>query len=201
MYIPSRKAAQILGLHPNTLRKWADDGRIQHIRTESGQRLYDVDSYLGNAAKRTVVCYCRVSSYSQKDDLTRQVSFLRERYPNAEIVKDIGSGLNYKRKGLKSILGRCLRGEKLEVVVAHRDRLARFGFEILEWIIRERGGKLVVLDDAIREPEQELTEDLLTLIHVFSCRLIGMRNDKDKKDKDDAKRVAAEAARYVVEHL
>ena len=200
-YLPSREAARILGLHPNTLRKYADEGRIPHIRTASGQRRYDVDSYLGRSAQRAVVCYCRVSSPGQRDDLESQVQFMRERYPEAEIVKDVGSALNYKRKGLRSLLGRALRGEKLEIVVAHKDRLVRFGFELIEYILEELGSRIVVLDDRIREPEQELTEDLLTIIHVFSGRLYGLRNYKSKKDKDAAHKVAEKAAEYVVGHL
>ncbi len=200
-YISSKKASEILGLHPNTLRKYADEGKIEHIKTSSGQRRYNVDSFLCDSKSETIICYCRVSSYSQKPELDNQVKWMREQYPRAEIIKDIGSALNYKRKGLKSILGRCVSGEKLIVVVAYRDRLARFGFELIEWIINEYGGKVVVLNNNIREPEQELTEDLLTIIHVFSCRLYGIRNYKNKKNKDATNKIAEDAARYVVEEL
>jgi predicted site-specific integrase-resolvase len=130
-WYPSRKAAQILGVHPNTLRRWADAGKIAHVRTEAGQRLYDVDSFIGKSSQRIGVCYCRVSSAKQKDDLERQVEFMRSKFPGYQIVTDIGSGLNYQRKGLKSLLGRLLDREKLRLVVAHRDRLARFGFELI----------------------------------------------------------------------
>ncbi|MEN8219807.1 MAG: recombinase family protein [Pseudomonadota bacterium] len=100
------------------------------------------------------------------------------------IVKDVGSGLNYKRRGLKSILERAMRGEQLEIVVAHKDRLARFGlgggaatsFELIEWIIQENGGKIVVLKQTNLSPEQELTNVLLNILHVFSCRMHGLRN-------------------------
>jgi len=200
-YLPSRKAARILGLHPNTLRKYADEGRIKSIKTASGQRRYDVDGYLSADTQPTVVCYCRVSSYGQRDDLTRQIASVSEQFPGAEIVKDIGSALNYQRKGLKSLLGRCLRGEKLKIVVAHRDRLARFGFELIDWLVRECGGSVVVLNDAVREPERELTEDLLTIIQVFSRRLYGPRNYKSKKNQDVAKQVATEGAEFVVRNL
>lgn len=200
-YLPSRKAAQILGLHPNTLRKYADEGRIQNIKIASGQRRYNVDSYLSSATQPAVVGYCRVSSYGQRDDLARQSAAVSERFPGAEVVKDIGSALNYKRKGLTSLLGRCLRGAKLQIVVAHRDRLARFGFELIDWLVRECGGSIVVLNNAVREPERELTEDLLTIIHVFSYCLYGLRNDKSKKNQDVAKQVATEGAEFVVRNL
>ncbi|MBD2555186.1 recombinase family protein, partial [Limnothrix sp. FACHB-708] len=98
-YIPLRKAVEFLGLHPNTLRKYADEGKIETIRNEAGQRLYNVESYGRKATRSTVVCYCRVSSAKQRDDLARQVQFMRDRYPDAEIIQDIGSGLNFKRKG------------------------------------------------------------------------------------------------------
>ncbi|MBK1694352.1 IS607 family transposase [Chromatium weissei] len=200
-YLPSRKAAQILGLHPNTLRKYADEGRIPSIKTASGQRRYDVGGYLSSATPPTVVCYCRVSSYGQRDDFARQIASVAERFPGAEVVKDIGSALNYQRKGLKSLLGRCLRGEKLTIVVAHRDRLARFGFELIDWLVRECGGSIVVLNDAIREPERELTEDLFTVIHAISCRFYGLRNNKSKKNQIATKQVAMEGAEFVVRNL
>lgn len=201
MFVPSREAARLLGLHPNTLRRYADEGRIKTIRTASGQRRYNVDDYLGSAIGRTTVCYCRVSSGSQKDDLRSQVEFMQTKYPCAEVVTDIGSGLNYQRKGLKSLLGRCLRGEKLSIVVAHKDRLARFGFELIEWIVGELGSELVVLNDTKTEPERELTQDLLTIVHVFSCRLYGLRSDKGKKDQNAAKQTAKKIVECVDGYL
>jgi len=188
-YLPSRKACELLGVHPNTLRSWAKNGKINYIKTASGQRKYDVDAYLGIQREQDVICYCRVSSYKQKDDLQRQVEFMQEQYPNAEIVKDIGSGLNYKRKGLKAILERAMSGDKLQVVVAHKDRLMRFGFELVEWIVQRSGGEIVVLKQTHLSPEQELTADLLNILQVFSCRLHGLRDYKKQvyqalSDKD-----------------
>ncbi len=202
-YVPSREAAKILGLHANTLRKYADEGRIATYRTASGQRRFDVDSYLGAAveAKPVIIGYCRVSSPAQKPDLERQAQYLRECYPGVEIIQDVGSALNYQRKGLKSLLGRCLRGEKLTVVVAHKDRLVRFGFELIAWIIRECGSELVVLSGDKREPERELAEDLLAIVHVFACRRYGRRNYQSKKNQDAANAVASEAAELVVGRL
>lgn len=175
-YESSRKAALILGVHPNTLRRMADDGDIETIRI-SGQRKYNVEAYLG-PVKSAVVCYCRVSSYKQKDDLARQVSFMQERYPEAEIIKDIGSGINFKRKGLNAILERAMRGTNVTLVVAHRDRLARFGHELIRFVVESNGGKLVVLSEDALSPEVELTKDLLNILHIFSCRMHGLRNYK-----------------------
>jgi len=125
-----------------------------------------------------LVCYCRVSSYQQKDDLQRQVEYIGDKYPEAEIIKDIGSGLNYKRKGLKALLQRAMSGESITLMVAHRDRLARFGIELITRVIESNGGKVVVLKQDSLSPEQELTADLLNILHVFSCRMQGFRNYK-----------------------
>ena len=178
-YIPGRKAAVQLGIHQNTLRRYSDEGRIQTIRTASGQRRYDVDAFVRESADAVVVCYCRVSSAKQREDLVRQVCFMRERYPNAEIVSDIGGGLNFRRKGLVSILERLHRGDKLRIVVAHRDRLARFGFELIQWLAEQNGGGVLVLNNADYSPEQELTQDILAILHTFSCRLHGLRRYKN----------------------
>ena len=169
MYVPSRIACKQLGICANTLRKLANNDKIPHYITDHGQRRYDVDSYLGLKKEVVTVCYCRVSSYKQKDDLMRQVAYMASKYPKAEIVKDIGSGLNYKRKGLKTLLGRAIRGEPIELVVAYRDRLARFGVELITQVIESSGGSVVVLKQIDLSPEQELTADLLNILHVFSC--------------------------------
>jgi len=180
MYVSSRIAQKELGVHANTLRSWANNGKIDYIRTHSGQRKYNVQKYLGKHTQATRIVYCRVSSSKQKDDLRRQVEFMQDKYPEAEIVEEIGSGLNYKRKGLKAILERAMQGERIELVVAYRDRLTKFGFELIEWILEKNGGKLVVLDQSIFSPEQELTKDLLSILHIFSARLHGLRSYKDK---------------------
>ncbi|MEN9849445.1 MAG: hypothetical protein RL368_2185, partial [Pseudomonadota bacterium] len=152
-YYSSREASKILNVHANTLRKWADSGKIEAIKTAAGQRRYNLDQYLQNSRQKITVCYCRVSSAKQRDDLARQVDFMREKYPNAEIIKDIGSGLNFKRKGLKALLERAMRGDSIELVVAHRDRLARFGQDLIRQVIEFNGGKLVVLDQSTCSPE------------------------------------------------
>jgi putative resolvase len=166
-YIPLRKAVEFLGLHANTLRKYADEGKIKSIKNEAGQRLYDVESYQRGAIGTAVICYCRVSSTKQRDDLARQADFMRQKYPDAEIIQDIGSGLNFKRKGLQALLVRLMRGEQLTIAVACRDRLCRFGFELFEFMVQQNGGKIVVLSNPVHCPETELTADLLAILHVF----------------------------------
>lgn len=189
MLVPLRKAIELTGLSANTLRKYGDDGKIKIQRIGKGQRLFDVSDLLtanGKQGGKPVVCYCRVSSAKQKDDLARQVVYMRERFPNADIIKDIGSGLNYKRKGLQAILQRVLQGDKLTVVVAHRDRLCRFGFDLIRFLVEQNGGEVMVLDRDDVSPQRELTEDLLSILHVFSQRLPGLRRyeSKIKEDKD-----------------
>ena len=174
-YLPSRKAAAQLGLHPQTLRRYARQGKTPFYRNSGGQRLYDVDAFLRGEADAETVCYCRVSSPKQRGDLQRQVAQMRELYPDAQVVTDIAGGLNWKRKGLSSILERLHRGDKLTLVVAHRDRLARFGFELIEWLVQQNGREVVVLNQPDASPESELTEDLLSILHTFSCRMHGLR--------------------------
>lgn len=183
-YLPLRKAVERLGLHPNTLRKYADDGIIPSIRNPAGQRLFDVDAWLRIAEQSAVICYCRVSSYKQRDDLARQIERMQALYPQAGIIKDIGSGLNFKRKGLRSLLERLMRGDKLKVVVTHRDRLARFGFDLFKFLIEKNGGELLVLDAGVGSPESERTEDLLAILHHFSYRMHGQRGYKGQADKN-----------------
>ena len=185
-YVPLRKAVEKLGLHPNTLRRYADQGQIETIRTKAGQRLFNVESYIMGATQSALICYCRVSSNKQKDDLHRQVAYMQSVYPEAEIVQDVGSGLNFNRKGLRSLLDRLMRGDQLEIVVACRDRLARFGFELIEYLAERNGGKIVVLDSSEHCPESELVQDILAIIQIFSCRLHGLRKygNKIKKDRD-----------------
>ena len=184
--VPLRKAVERTGLHPNTLRKYADEGRIYSIRNAANQRLFDVDNFIRESRPQTdyQICYCRVSSTKQRDDLDRQIAYMVSLFPQAEIIKDIGSGLNFKRKGLKTLLERLMRGDQFTLIVACRDRLVRFGFELIEWMVEHNGGKIVVLDNTVHCPETELTADLLSIIQVFSCRMHGLRK-YGKKIKED----------------
>ncbi len=174
-YLPSRKAAERLGLHPQTLRRYARQGKIPFYRNFGGQRLYDVDTFLRGQTDPETVCYCRVSSAKQRGDLQRQVAQMWELYPTAQIVTDVAGGLNWKRKGLLSILERLRHGDKLQIVVAHRDGLARFGFELIQWLVQQNGVSVVVLNQPDASPESELTGDLLAILHSFSCRMHGLR--------------------------
>ena len=185
-YVKLSEAVERTGLHPHTLRKYADSGAIQAIRTPTGQRLFNIDAFLADKFETTTtILYARVSSYKQKDDLERQIAYLKSKAPAAEVITDISSGLNFKRKGLNALLERSLSGDKLIVVVAHRDRLAQFGFELIEWLIQRNGGKVVVLSKShLTSPADELTADLLAILAVFAARMHGLRKYRDQIAQD-----------------
>jgi putative resolvase len=203
-YVKLRQAVELTGLHPNTLRKYADEGKIETLRTPYGQRLFNCESFLSIPSASKIILYCRVSSPKQRKDLDSQIASLVSLYPQAEVIKDIGSGLNYKRKGLKAILERASSSDKFTLVVAHKDRLARFGVELIEHMLTINGCQLLVLNDDVRksDPQRELTEDLLAIIHIFSCRLYGQRrysNSNNQKQEDSS--VPIDAAKEDIERL
>jgi len=194
-YITTKEAKEISKVTVKTLRIWDKEGKVRTIRTESNARRYnlkDIQNAVGIGfviKNKEKICYCRVSSKKQMDDLERQKDFFRNKFPNHKLVTDVGSGLNWKRKGLKTLLVRAMRGDISEIVVAHRDRLSRFTFELLEWLFKHNGVKLVVLNEKKdHSTDQELTDDILSIIHVYSCRKMGQRryrngNSEDKEDK------------------
>jgi putative resolvase len=189
-----QKAVKTYGLNVQTLRKWADEGHLHSWRSPSNTRMFnstDINKFLKldkhqNITQQRQIVYCRVSSAKQKDDLERQIELLKHRYPDHDLVSDIGSGINFHRKGLQTILELCLRRELKEVVVAHKDRLCRFAFDLVKSIIEKSGGRIIVLDeDHEKSDEQELAEDLLSIIHVFSCRQMGKRRYSTPKEIQD----------------
>lgn len=208
-FIGVAEASKICGMHPHTLRKYSNEGKIKSYKTPSGQTKFDkqyleemcnVASITEKIPKidRVNYIYTRVSTKKQKDDLQRQIDFIRKRRPEYDTyttLSDIASGINFKRKGLETILDSCLQGSIGELVIAHRDRLSRFGFELIKLFVEKSGGKLTVLDDERnKSSEQELSEDLLSIIHIYSCRQMGKRSyqvknideiTKDKTETDD----------------
>ncbi len=185
-YKPPREAAQTLGITVDHLRRMERAGEITCIRTGGGHRRYDVQSFIDAQIGRdiTTIGYCRVRGKSQSDALASQVAYLQKHYPDAEIIKDFGSGINFKRKGLRTLLERILRGDKLRVVVAHRDRLARFGCEVIQFLVEQNGGEVVVLNETVYSPTEELRADLLAILHVFSYRMYGLRRYRDQIKED-----------------
>jgi putative resolvase len=188
-YVPPRVAATRLGVSTKTLERWLAEGKIEGIFTQGGQRRYNLDSIIpvrrGNPAdERATLLYARVSSRSQKSDLEQQILFLKSRYPDAEIITDIGSGLNFKRKGLQTLLDRVLSNTCKLIIVAHKDRLCRFGFDLISWLCTRQQAKILVLDQKNLSPEREMVEDILAIVHVFSCRLYGLRKYKKQIVED-----------------
>ncbi|NEQ41945.1 MAG: IS607 family transposase, partial [Okeania sp. SIO3I5] len=165
----------------SSLRRWDEVGKIKAIKTPSGHRRYsiaEIEQAGGLPRAITTVCYARVSSHSQRDDIERQIELLLSRFPEAEIVSEVGSGLNFKRKGFLSILDRICTGDIKRLVVAHPDRLVRFGFELVKWLCERNECQLLVQGDSKQSPEPELVQDMLSIIHCFSSRLYGLRRYK-----------------------
>ncbi|WP_017715332.1 IS607 family transposase [Kamptonema formosum] len=185
-YVKPKEAAEALGVHERTLRRWEGEGRIEAIRTPSGQRRYNIESYTTKSGKdnRKVVAYARVSSRAQQSDLNRQVATLSSLYPQAEVIAEIGGGLNFKRKKLLALLEQILSGDIRLVVVAHKDRLARFGFDLFRWLCEQNGCELVVLNETSLSPDREMVEDILAILHGFSSRLYGLRKYKAQVKED-----------------
>lgn len=198
-YISLKEAVKITGIGEQTIRKLVDQNKINGYRTLSGQRKIDkgcLEKMCNplSFGKKQQICtlqnfiYARVSSKKQHDDLVRQIDFIKTRRPEYSmyrVVSDIASGINFKRKGLSTILDAIIQGNVGEIVVAHRDRLSRFGFELIDTMVTKSGGKITVIDDERnKSSEQELSEDLLSIIHIYSCRQMGRRKYKSKTDNE-----------------
>lgn len=181
------QAAKYLKRHPKTLQGWDRDGSLPAKRTSTGRRYWlksDLDKYLGKTSAvlvRTVIAYCRVSSQTQRPDLKNQRSVLEDfcavrGLANVEYLSEIGGGLNFKRKLFLSIVDRIVSREVSYLVVAHKDRLTRFGFDLLKHLCEQHDCEMLVLDQEKLSPEREMVEDLMTIVHCFSSRLYGLRN-------------------------
>ncbi len=174
MYLTPKQVYEKYGYHPKTLADWADEGKIPCIKSAGGHRRYPV-SALENIkceariAFAQVVTYARVSTPSQKDDLQTQINYLVSRYPNCECVSDIGSGLNFKRKKFLKLMQRIANQEIQTLVVAHKDRLCRFGFDFVEWFCNLNNCEIVVLNNSYQSPQQEFLEDFMAIMHCFSA--------------------------------
>ncbi|NEP00021.1 MAG: IS607 family transposase [Symploca sp. SIO2E9] len=180
-YVTPREAAKHFGVSVQTLRKWDKAGRLDSLRTEGGQRRFCIEGE--DQENKPIICYARVSTHSQRDDLERQAEFLRQHYPEARIVTEVGSGLNFKRRKLLKILEQVCAGNINSLVIAYSDRLVRFGFPLLEWLCQQNGVKLVVLNQRDLSPQEELVEDILAILHCFSARLYGLRKYQKQASK------------------
>lgn len=190
MYIGATTIQREYELSRSTLVKWADEKTVRSIRTPGGKRLYhkgDIQAILhikdeDIGQEKENIIYARVSSSHQKEDLQRQIDFLQKEYPNFKVISDIGSGLNYKRRGLQAILELVYQGRIRKIVVAYKDRLCRFGFEIFESIFKHFEVKFMVHNSCIGGSTAELSEDLLSIVNVFVARQNGRRAKRKRLD-------------------
>jgi len=187
------EACKALNVHYHTIHRMARDNELQTIKV--GKRnMYNVKHYLEtkglyeNKNKRRV-CYCRVSSQKQKEDLNRQIEYMKKEYPYHEIITDIASGINYERAGLQKILKYAIDGELDELVIAYKDRLTRFGFEMIEWIIKTKSnGKIKILNNNEETtPTEEISKDILSIMNVYVAKINGLRKYK-KQMKNELKK-------------
>ncbi len=211
-YVTVKEVQKLIEVSGTTLQRWANNGKVSCKRTLGGKRRYDLNqikqlvagtgSCAGDATtmpnieqqeeekkENTITkvnyCYCRVSSDKQKEDLERQVQDCRRDYPQHQIIKDIGSGLNFKRKGLQTILERAHQGMVNQVVVRNRDRLCRFGYELIEYVLRQNGVQLLVhgKEDQLEEDRHELADDLIAVTNFFVARSNGKRSAANRRER------------------
>lgn len=181
----------MLGVSAQTLRNWDKNGKLHPHHTSSNGYRYYSHEQLGQVMNiktnvdRKVVGYCRVSSNKQKDDLKRQIEnmkiYLTAQGRPFEIISDIGSGINYKKKGLKELIKLITQNKVEKVVVLYKDRLIRFGFELIEYLASLYNCEIEIVDNTEKSEQQELVEDLIQIITVFSCELQGKRANKTRK--------------------
>lgn len=183
--------AKRLGVSVKTLQRWDREGILVAKRNPNNRRYYTEDQYLeyigsSNKKDRKIIAYIRVSSNNQKDDLQNQITFIRN-YVNAkgeildDVIQDVGSGLNYNRKHWNNLLlNQIPKGEIEKIYITYKDRFVRFGFDWFERFCNRYNCEIVVINNPDTSPHQELIEDLISIIHVFSCRIYSLR--KYKKD-------------------
>ena len=190
-YYSIREFSKILGVSAQTLRNWDNNGKLHpHHTTASGYRYYSEEQlnevlHIKPKNNRITLGYCRVSSPKQKDDLERQIenvrTYLLAKGEPFEIISDIGSGINYKKKGLQELIKRISENQVEKVVILYKDRLLRFGFELVEYLAMLHHCEIEIIDNTERTEQQELVEDLVQIISVFSCKLQGKRANKAKR--------------------
>lgn len=185
--------SKLIGKNSQTLREWdkKDIFKPHHV-APTGYRYYSqeqLNHFLGikgiEAKTKKVIGYCRVSSNKQTDDLVRQVenvkTYMFAKGYSFEIITDIGSGINYNKKGLNQLIEMITNSEVEKIVILYKDRLLRFGFEIIENLCNKYGATIEIIDNTEKTEDQELVEDLIQIVTVFSCRLQGKRANKAKK--------------------
>lgn len=190
-YVSGQKASEILGISKSTLYRYDKLGKIETYRTIGNKRMYNVNKFMNVVKPDAVeppsdklkICYCRVSSHKQKEDLERQINYMKEKYPDYEIISDVGSGLNFKRNGLRKIIKLANENKVDRVVIAYKDRLCRFGFDLIEHILEEYSNAQIIIDKVEElSPQEELVQDILHIMNVFTAKINGMRTYRSKKE-------------------
>ena len=195
-YYSTKKVTEILGVTAQTLRNWDKEGKLKPSYVKSnGYRYYSEESILSYTQERktkknlNVVGYARVSSKKQSDDLERQINnlntYISSKYDSFDIITDIGSGINYNKPGLKKLIEKINKKEVDLIIVLYKDRLLRFGFELVEYFAELNNVKIEVLDKIDKNQDEELVEDLVQIMTVFSCKIQGKRKTKTKQLIDD----------------
>lgn len=183
--------AKLINRTEQTLRNWDKNGKLKpaYIDKDTGYRYYTDEQlkiYNGEKVKdKQIIGYCRVSSQKQKEALNRQIENVKT-YMYAKgyqflIISDIGSGINYQNKGLNKLVNMVLNEEVSKIVILYKDRLVRFGYELIENICQSKGVDIEIIDNTERTDEEEMVEDLIQIITVFSCKLQGKRSKKTKQ--------------------
>jgi putative resolvase len=177
--------AELKAVSVDTIRRWEREGKIKSVRTEGGHRRYELTDFVEQKPGKTIA-YARVSSHDQKSDLDRQDAVLSgfciSNGWDFEVIRDLGSGMNYRKKGLQKLIATLLDGDAARLVVTHKDRLLRFGSELIFSVCEHHGVEVIILnkkEDATFE--EDLASDVLEIITVFSARLYGSRSNKNKK--------------------
>lgn len=198
-FVGISEAAAALGVSVTTLRRWEAAGRVVAERSAGGHRRYSLARLRPDLARqredeqRCTVAYARVSSHDQKDDLERQKQVLelycaRQGW-TFEVVADLGSGMNYRKKGLRRLLEAIIAGRVGRLVITHKDRLLRFGAELVFAICEARNVEVIILNQGEDATfEEDLAKDVLEIITVFSARLYGSRSRKNQKLLDNVKK-------------
>ena len=192
--------AELLGVSVKTLQRWDRDGILKANRTPTDRRYYTYDQYLQFKGIQTdndirdVVIYARVSTKNQKDDLQNQVEFLKQ-FCNAkgiivnQCIEDLGSGLNYNRKKWNLLLEEVMENKIKTIVISSKDRFIRFGYDWFEKFCEKFNTKIIIVNNEALSPKEELVQDIISILQVFSCRLYGLRKYKNqiKEDEEIAK--------------
>jgi predicted site-specific integrase-resolvase len=186
--------AKRLGISVKTLHRWDESGKLKAKRTPSNHRYYTEDDLAvakglqSVPSSRKVIVYCRVSSAKQRQELKNQ-QLAMEQFCLArglevdEYLLEVGGGMNFKRRQFLLLVIEALEGKVSTIVVAHKDRLCRFAFDLIETLVSRAGTKIIVANQPNLSPHQELVEDLLAIVHCFSCRLYGSRTYANHKVK------------------